>query len=193
MPVAHTASLLLDGLGWPQTSLGLVDSTQQNGAAKISLASTAANQVRRAHLSMASLVPEVTARELFDDMLHRDNDAEQAAFDAPMVSAAFAHELFGERPLADVIWDDEFVPELNTFDQAVYVERAVPNPEEVVFMSPFCSEDAAYSVFNEVPFVDVSWDVMSTDPIVHEGLLQQLAQGLRRRCSASSIGGTNHV
>lgn len=59
----------------------------------------------------------------------------------------------------------------------MYVERPVPNPEEVVFMSSFCSEDAAYSVFNEVPFVDVSWDAMSTDPIVHEGLLQQLAQG----------------
>ncbi|KAK8459927.1 hypothetical protein SEVIR_2G239566v4 [Setaria viridis] len=44
-------------------------------------------------------------------------------------------------------------------------------------MSSFCSEDAAYSVFNEVPLVDVSWDAMSTDPIVHEGLLQQLAQG----------------
>jgi hypothetical protein len=35
-------------------------------------------QVRRAHPYMASFIPDVVAHEMFDDMRHRDSEAEQA-------------------------------------------------------------------------------------------------------------------
>jgi hypothetical protein len=113
-----------------------------------------------------------------------------AAFKAPMASAGFACKMFDEMPCWDsdaeqedmpssVVWDDELVHELDTFGPAVYVEHAVPNPGQMVAMTSFCSEDAAYSAFDEVPLLDVTRDAMSTDAIVYEGFLQQLVQGTK--------------
>lgn len=80
-------------------------------------------QVRRAHPYMASFIPDVVAHEMFDDMRHRDSEAEQAAFNTSMVSSGFACELFDDvfvgmshqgiqhpifnLPHSEVVWDEE--------------------------------------------------------------------------------------
>jgi hypothetical protein len=90
-----------------------------------------------------------------------------AAFKAPMASADFACKMFDEMPCWDsdagqedmpssVVWDDELIHELDTFGQAVYVEHAVPNPGQMVAMTSFCSEDAAYCMWNMLYRSDIT-------------------------------------
>jgi hypothetical protein len=57
--------------------------------------------------------------------------------------------------------------------QAVLMAPIMPNGDvegllsevysQMVSMSSFYSEDATYSAFDEVPLLDVAWDVMSAD------------------------------
>ncbi|RLN24159.1 hypothetical protein C2845_PM07G11880 [Panicum miliaceum] len=87
------------------------DLPHQRVEAQIILASKAVDQVRRAHEQpLASVVPDWAAREVFDDMLHKDTDvawAKSVLFNAPVGWMTAAHELFDRRSLADVVWDEE--------------------------------------------------------------------------------------
>jgi hypothetical protein len=114
-------------------------------------------EVRRAHLPMASLIPGVTAHELFDHMLHKDIVAEQAAFNAPIVSSGFAHEMFDKNSPSEVIWDrdvseeffhEEFVPQVTWFD----MPNLSSDQTSVVW------DTSAQEWFDDRSLPDVIWD-----------------------------------
>jgi hypothetical protein len=113
--------------------------------------------VRRAHISVASLIPEVTAHKLFDHMLHKEIDAERGAFNAPIASS-FACELFDSLPQWDdeemfVIWDTKVIGGVligvnllqqasplccayKEFDEMPLKDNAAALPEQVMFSKP---------------------------------------------------------
>ncbi|KAL6598077.1 hypothetical protein ACP70R_046498 [Stipagrostis hirtigluma subsp. patula] len=127
------------------------------------------------------VVSKVAAHEVFDDMsCMRDMTAQagQGLFKAPTVLRADVHELFMERPVADVIWDEEFGQEDHNLhgvllDQLAqygeYLEDEVRKPatelgndEEIIHGSGIplvlLGMDSGTEVFDEMPQLDVIWD-----------------------------------
>jgi hypothetical protein len=156
---------------------------------KISPASTTTNQVRHALRSMASVVVDVVSPGVFDELPQWDDE-----------------EMCGDNSLSEVIWvkdvskklfNEEYVPqvtwELPRWDddttwavQAEYLAVTVsleefnemPTSDLELSVEPplVLRAGVAQEVLDGIPISMVLWDEMSNDHVVHEDLLEQLAQ-----------------
>lgn len=153
----------------------VIDTMSQHMEVQINSMSLKGQQFK----SLVSVLPEMIAPKMLDDLPQWDgNDMfDGNSFSEVIWDRKVADELLDGRNVKEVIWDDVVLHGPNTFDQAVCVERAVSKP----------TDDAAYSVLEEVPLGNVNWDAMSTEPIKHEGLLQQLPQGTEEEMHCEQV------
>lgn len=73
---------------------------------QLNLSSKARDQVSGHNLSIASVIPDLVASDVFSFVPPRDGDTTQATqvtFEAPMASTTAAHKSIDEMPLTDVL------------------------------------------------------------------------------------------
>ena len=134
--------------------VGGIEKTQQQMASQIDLITQIMDQVCHSHdLCVDAEMPEVVAREVFDDLPRWDDEAtwlNHVAFRSPVVSIPAAMEEVRGMPL---------------------MGSSSADLEQVAFQPLVVSAGAGQELLEGISTSVVVWDETSTDLTVHEGLL----------------------